>query len=55
MRAAAVAPRVSLESSDASPDARTLAELLIDRKQDRVLRAAFIEHAPPGSIVTVSP
>ena len=40
--AAAVAPGVSLESSDASPDVRTLAELLINCEEDRTLRAVLV-------------
>jgi hypothetical protein len=40
---AAVAPRISL-SNRVTPrlDARTLGELLIDREEDRVLRAVFV-------------
>ena len=35
-------PEVSLESSDASPDVRPFAELLIDCEEDRVLRAVLV-------------
>jgi hypothetical protein len=38
----AVAPGVSLESSDASLDAWTFAELLIDCEEDRTLRAVLV-------------
>jgi len=40
--AAAVAPGVSLESSDASPDVRPFAEPLNDCEEDRTLRAVLV-------------